>query len=77
MSKLLPIRTIWDLTDPWGTPRHYPPGQHPANYREREHLKRLQALDTDDPQVVEAIALPSRSRRATRASCRYGLRLPA
>jgi hypothetical protein len=52
----LPDRSIWHLTDPWGTPRHYPPGQHPANYRDREMLKKLEALDTNDPQVAEAIA---------------------
>lgn len=31
--------------NPWGDPAFFPPGQHPANYREREQLKKLEALE--------------------------------
>jgi hypothetical protein len=33
--------------NPWGDPAFYPPGQHPALHRDRELLKRLEALERE------------------------------
>jgi hypothetical protein len=38
---------IWDLTTPYGGPRYYPPGQHPAVARQRALLLRLESLRAD------------------------------
>jgi hypothetical protein len=36
------MRTIYDLRDPFGSPRFYPPGQHPAMARSRATLEAIQ-----------------------------------
>jgi hypothetical protein len=33
------VRTIYDLRDPFGSPRFYPPGRHPAMARSRDALQ--------------------------------------
>ncbi len=33
--------------NPWGDPAFYPPGQHPALYRDREILKRLEEIEQE------------------------------
>ncbi len=48
--------SLWDAKDPFGNPRFYPRGQHPAAARYRLTLEKLEALDSDDKHVVQCIA---------------------
>jgi hypothetical protein len=44
--------------NPWGDRRFFPPGQHPANHREREILKRLEELDREVAQKELEYGVP-------------------
>jgi len=37
----------WDKTMPWGGPRFYPPGQHPAAAELREALKKAEVFKAE------------------------------
>jgi hypothetical protein len=37
----------WDKTTPWGSPRFYPPGQHPAAAEWRDGLKRAESFKAE------------------------------
>lgn len=48
------MTTIWDLKqNPWDdAPRFYPPGQHPAYWRWRETLRKMEALGQGDHEAA-------------------------
>ncbi len=57
--------------NPWGDRRFYPPGQHPANYRDREILKRLEELDRDASQKELEFGIPLEGRADRRAALEF------
>jgi hypothetical protein len=51
------VTSIWDLKRaPFSEePRYYPPGQHPATWRMREHLRCIEAVGMGDSDAATYI----------------------
>jgi hypothetical protein len=56
---MTPEELLAQARDPFGRPRFYPPGQHPAGARTREWLRMAEELRervVDNPELLAAIA---------------------
>lgn len=47
--------SVFDLRTPWGAPRFYPPGSHPAAAQMRENLRALRKVEEETGEPSQSL----------------------